>query len=121
MNIKRISIFLVVLFLIILVTSQVTAMSHFQTVGTNTGLVTASALNIRQGPGAAFKIVTTVYKNEYIRVFAKIGSWYVVQTDNDFVGMASSKYIKLIYPNSSNVQGSTTLSQNNNTSGLTRR
>ena len=36
---------------------------------------------------------------EYIRLFAKIGDWYIVQTDNDYIGAVSSKYIKLIYPN----------------------
>ena len=40
-----------------------------------------------------------MYKNQYIRLFAKIGDWYIVQTDNDYIGAVSSKYIKLIYPN----------------------
>ena len=79
-------------------------MTHYQTVGTSTGLVTATALNVRQGPGTKFNIVTVVYKNEYIRIFAKIGDWYVVQTDNDYLGAVSSKYVKLIYSNSSNNQ-----------------
>ena len=38
-----------------------------------------------------------IYKNEYIRVFAKIGDWYVIQTNGDYIGMVSSKYVKLIY------------------------
>jgi len=47
-----------------------TAMSHYQTVGTTTGLVTASGLNVRQGPGTNYKVATVVYKNEYVRIFA---------------------------------------------------
>ena len=86
-----------------------TAMTHYQTVGTSTALVTATTLNVRQGPGTKFKIVTTVNKNEYIRIFAKIGDWYVIQTDSDYIGAVSSKYVRLIYPNSS--------SNNQNTSG----
>lgn len=27
-----------------------------------------------------------------------IGDWYVVQTDSDYVGMVSKKYVRLIYP-----------------------
>ena len=98
-----------------------TAMTHYQTVGTPTGLVTATALNVRQGPGTGFNIVTQVYKNEYIRIFAKIGDWYVIQTDNDYLGAVSSKYIKLIYPNNSNNQNQPSGGNTNTTitSGLT--
>jgi uncharacterized YkwD family protein len=38
-----------------------------------------------------------VKKNEYVRVFAKIGKWYVIQTDSDYIGAVSSDYIKLMY------------------------
>lgn len=92
-----------------------TAMTHYQTVGTSTGLVTATTLNVRQGPGTNFKIVTTVNKNEYIRIFAKIGDWYVVQTNSDYLGAVSSKYVKLIYPNSSSNNQNTSGSGSNNT------
>lgn len=63
------------------------------------------------GPGTGYKAVTMVYKNQYIRIFAQIGDWYVIQTDGDFIGMCNKKYIKLIYPKSSgssnNSNGST--------------
>ena len=95
---KKIKVFIcsVILLILIGITNTSIAMSHYQTVGTSTGLVTASTLNVRQGPGTKFNIVTRVNKNEYIRIFAKIGDWYVVQTDNNYIGTASSKYIKLI-------------------------
>ena len=48
-----------------------------------------------------YKNITTVNKNEYVRVFSQIGSWYVIQTDKDYVGCVSTKYIKPIYPSSS--------------------
>ena len=82
--------------------TQVVGMTHYQTVDFSTGLVTASALNVREGPSTSYKIVTQVYKNEYIRVFARIGDWYVIQTDKDYVGAVSSKYIKPIYPSTGN-------------------
>ena len=100
--------------------NNVKAMTHYQTVGTSTGLVTTSGLNVRQGPGTNYKIVTMVYKNEYIRIFAKIGDWYVIQTEKDYIGMVSSKYVKLIYPNgNTDSPNTTTPSTTENNSGLT--
>lgn len=113
----------ILLFIGLTITSNKThAMSHYQTVNTPTGIVTADALNVRQGPGTNFISVTKVYKNEYIRIFAKIGDWYVIQTDSDYIGVASSKYIRLVYPNSSGNTGSNTGSSSggtNTTSQLT--
>ena len=90
------------------------AMTNYENVGTTTGLVNTTALNVRMGPGTMFKTVGTIYKNEYVRVFAKIGTWYVVQTDNDIIGAVSTKYIKLIYPTNNDNTNNTT-----NQNGLT--
>ena len=78
------------------------AMQNYYKVDFSTGLVTASTLNVRSGPGTQYKIITTVRKNEYIRVFAGIGSWYIVQVEGDFIGAVSKKYVKAIYPTTSN-------------------
>lgn len=51
--------------------------------------------------GTNYNVVTTVNKNEYIRVFAGVGEWYIIQTDKDYVGTVSKKYVKAIYPSSS--------------------
>ncbi len=119
-DIKAKIILAITLFLgLMLCSNTSTAMLHYQTVGTPTGIVTATSLNVRQGPGTNFKSITLVNKNEYIRVFAKIGDWYVVQTDSNYIGAASSKYIKLVYPNSSNNQNSSGGSTNTTTSQLT--
>ena len=93
------------------------AMSYYYKTDFSTGLVTASILNIRSGPGTNYKIVGTVKKNEYIRVFAGIGNWYVVQAEGDYVGVVSKQYIKAIYPSTSNSNNTST---NNNTSNNTR-
>ena len=76
-------------------------MQHYQKVDFSTGLVTATKLNVRAGPSVNYEVITTVNKNEYIRVFAQIGSWYVIQTDKDYVGAVSKKYVKAIYPQGS--------------------
>lgn len=82
------------------------SMQHYYNVDFSTGLVTATTLNVRSGPGTSYKIVTTVSKNEYIRVFAGVGDWYIVQVEGDYVGAVSKKYIKPIYPTSSGTDGS---------------
>ena len=118
MKTKKLIISLILFITIISISTVSKAMSHYQKVGTTTGLVTASALNVRQGPGTNYKAVTMIYKNEYIRVFAKIGDWYVIQTNGDYIGMVSSKYVKLIYPksNNSNNQNTNNTTTNNGSS-----
>lgn len=112
-----------VLAIMIITLSVVTislGMDHYYNVDFTTGLVTASLLNVRSGPGTKFPIVATVKKNEYIRVFAGIGDWYVVQLDSNYIGAVSKKYIKLIYPNTGTGTGlNNNDSNNNNTTNTT--
>lgn len=93
-------------------------MDHYYNVDFTTGLVTASLLNVRSGPGTKFPIVATVKKNEYIRVFAGIGDWYVVQLDSNYIGAVSKKYIKPIYHNTGTGSNNND-SNNNNTTNTT--
>ena len=74
-------------------------MQHYYNVDFSTGLVTASTLNVRSGPGTNYPVVARVNKNEYIRVFAGVGNWYIVQVEGDYVGAVSKQYVKAIYPN----------------------
>lgn len=99
-NIFVIIIFLILFFFIFKFTSTF-AMQNYYNVGFSTGLVTATTLNVRAGPGINYKVVATVKKNEYIRVFAGVGDWYIVQVEGDYVGAVSKKYVKAIYPNTS--------------------
>lgn len=82
-------------------------MEHYYKLDFSTGLVTASQLNVRSGPGIGYKVVTTVNRNEYIRVFAGVGDWYIVQVEGDYIGAVKKDYVKAIYPSSSN-SGNTT-------------
>ena len=119
MRFKKILISIFVFIALLCIAGTSTAMTHYQTVDTPTGLVTATALNVRQGPGTNYDVVTLVYKNEYIRLFAKIGDWYVIQTDEDYIGMVSSKYVKLIYPTGGASDNTQNSDENQNTSALT--
>ena len=105
-----IKIIILLIFIIALTTLTTTfGMQNYYNVDFKTGLVTATSLNVRSGPGTNFPVITKVAKNQYIRVFAGIGNWYIVQVDGDYVGAVSKEYVKPIYPNSSgNTSGSNT-------------
>ena len=98
-------------------------MQHYYKLDFSTCIVTASKLNVRSGPGTGSSIVATVNKNDYIRVFAGVGDWYIVQVEGDYVGAVNKKYVKPIYPNNntgnsnnSNNSSSNTGSNSNTTS-----
>ena len=94
-------------------------MQHYYKVDFSTGLVTATTLNVRSGPGTNYGIVETVKKNEYIRVFAGVGDWYIVQVEGDYVGAVNKKYVKAIYPNSSNSNNSSNNNSSSNSNSTT--
>lgn len=58
-----------------------------------TGVVNTDTLNVRQGPGTNFGIISTLNKDSIVNVIAKIGQWYVVQTQENIFGLCSEKYI----------------------------
>ena len=113
-NMLIVGICISVVILAIMITKSFAMQSYYK-VDFQTGLVTATNLYVRSGPGTQYKIVTSVQKNQYIRVFAGVGDWYVVQVEGDYIGAVSKKYVKPIYPGSSN----TGTSQNNNTGTIT--
>ena len=108
LNKKKISVLIIMGIFLLTIVKITTSygMQNYYNVGFTTGLVTATNLNVRSGPGSQYKIIATVKKNEYIRVFAGVGDWYIVQVEGDYVGVVSKKYVKAIYPNASN-KGST--------------
>ena len=104
----------VIVFVIIvgIVTNSFSMQNYYNT-GFSTGLTTSN-LNVRSGPGTNYKIVITIPKNQYIRVFAGVGDWYIVQVEGDYIGAVSKKYVKPIYPKTSSSEGSSTGSNSNN-------
>ena len=116
-NKKKLMIFisLILIILVISITSKSFGMQYYYKLDFVTGLVTASKLNVRSGPGTKYPVVTTVNKNEYIRVFAGVGDWYVIQTDSDYIGAVSKQYIKAIYPNTNSSVGTNQATTGNTT------
>ena len=72
-------------------------MDEIQNLDFNVGQVTANRLNVRRGPGIKYDSVGILSRDAYIRVFAKIGNWYVIQTENNLIGAVSADYIKPCY------------------------
>ena len=125
-NKKMIIIICVTIVVLAVLITKSFAMQSYYKVDFQTGLVTATNLYVRSGPGTGYKIVTSVPKNSYIRVFAGVGEWYVVQVDGDFIGAVSKKYVKPIYPGSNTgsgpntgTSGNTDTNQSNNTGTTT--
>lgn len=120
---KTVKIILALVFVLnisILVMSKTFAMQHYYELDYQTGMVTATMLNVRSGPSTDHEVITTVRKNEYVRIFAGIGNWYIVQIEGDYIGAVSQKYIKPIYPNANNSGSNTNSNTSTNNSALTK-
>lgn len=113
---KKIMIFSLIILSILISFNTIYAMKNYEKVDFVTGIVTASALNVRTGPGTSYRVIGTVYKNEYIRVFAKIGDWYVIQTPTDQIGAVNINYVRKI---TGNAGTSTENNTNNNVATTT--
>lgn len=116
---KYILIFTFILIIVTVITfgsKKSFGMQHYYKLDFSTGIVNATTLNVRSGPSTKYPVVTTVKKNEYIRVFAGIGNWYVIQTDTDYVGAVSKQYVKAIYPGNNNTTQNNTGTNTNQTS-----
>ena len=112
--------FVLVVNILALVMSKTFAMQHYYDLDYQTGMVTATMLNVRSGPSTDHEVITTVRKNEYVRIFAGIGNWYIVQIEGDYIGAVSQKYIKPIYPNANNSGSNTNSNTSKNNSSLTK-
>lgn len=121
-KLKRKTIFkfsgLIIFALIIGIFTNSFSMQSYYNTGFTTGLTTSN-LNVRSGPGTNYKIVTTIPKNQYIRVFAGVRDWYIVQVEGDYIGAVSKKYVKPIYPKTSSSGGNTTGSNSNSSETTT--
>jgi uncharacterized YkwD family protein len=74
---------------------RTSAAETFERVNFISGVVTASRLNVRQGPSTKFPIVSVLSKGQSVNVLAKIGNWYVIyEPVKGIVGAVSTSYIK---------------------------
>lgn len=57
------------------------------------GIVNTDYLNMRTGSGINFDSITLLKRNEYVRIFGKIGEWYIIQNEKNQIGTAHVNYI----------------------------
>jgi uncharacterized YkwD family protein len=57
--------------------------------------VTAYSLNIRTGPSTAYRVIGFLQQGDVVDVLGTLSDWYVIHTDNDMVGLISSKYTRV--------------------------
>ena len=57
------------------------------------GIVNTKHLNMRSGTGITFNAIDILNKNEYVKIFGKVGSWYIVQNEEDQIGTVHENYI----------------------------
>lgn len=58
--------------------------------------ITAYRLNIRTGPGTNYAVIGVLSQNTKVNVVGTLGSWYVIHTDNDMIGVISSTYTRVL-------------------------
>ncbi|MDY0409144.1 SH3 domain-containing protein [Virgibacillus soli] len=84
---------------------------HVVHAASQTKYVTASKLNVRTGPSTKYKVITTVKKNQSIKVIQKKGAWSKVKLSKK-TGWVSSKYLTTKKPKSTKKKKSTTSKKN---------
>lgn len=79
--------------------SSVKAEPAIQVLGYLDAKVTASFLNVRQGPSLNHKVICILKKGQSVKVFAKMGDWYALyEPSTGCVGMAYGKYLDIAWP-----------------------
>lgn len=68
-------------------------MESYETLDFSLGIVNTEYLNMRSGAGINYNSIDVLKKNEYVRIFGKIGEWYIVQNEENQIGTANIKYI----------------------------
>lgn len=83
----------VILILLISLFTKSFGMEDYEKVDYSLGIVNTDYLNMRSGAGITFTSIDLLNKNEYVRIFGKIGDWYIVQNEGNQIGTVHSKYI----------------------------
>lgn len=68
-------------------------MDEYETVEYAYGIVNTDYLNMRSGSGINFDSISLLTRNEYVRIFAKIGNWYIIQNQENQIGTVHTDYI----------------------------
>ena len=92
---NKIIIFLISIIIILTISLFATCfgMDDYENVEYSLGIVNTDYLNMRTGSGITFDSITLLKRNEYVRIFGKIGQWYIIQNEKNQIGTAHVNYI----------------------------
>lgn len=83
----------IILILLISLFTKSFGMEDYEKLDYSLGIVNTDYLNMRSGAGITFTSIDLLNRNEYVRIFGKIGDWYIIQNEENQIGTAHSKYI----------------------------
>lgn len=83
----------IILILLVSLFTKSFGMENYETVEYSLGIVNTDYLNMRSGAGINYTSIDLLNKNEYVRIFGKIGDWYIIQNEENQIGTAHTKYI----------------------------
>lgn len=79
--------------------ASVKAEPIIQVLGSLDAKVTASFLNVRQGPSLNHKVICVLKRGQVVKVFAKIGDWYALyEPSMGCVGLSHGNYLDVSWP-----------------------
>jgi len=79
--------------------TSVRAEPDLQVLGYLNAKVTASFLNVRQGPSLNHKVICVLKKGQTVKVFAKMGDWYTLyEPSTGCIGVSHGKYLDVEWP-----------------------
>ena len=79
---------------IVLATLSLLPLSTMSVDANSIGVVTASTLNVRSGPGQNYNRIFTLSKDEKVTIKSSSNGWYKIVNSKNREGWASSQYIK---------------------------
>ena len=85
-------ILIITIFSILLITQSL-AMTEYEKIDYNLGIVNTDYLNMRSGSNINFDAIDLLTKNEYVRIFGRINDWYIIQNEEDKIGTVHVNYI----------------------------
>ena len=75
------------------VSDSVTEVEQFMANGTGTHVVTASALNVRTGPGTSYSVCGRLYRGDRVNVVSLSGSYCRIQAASGDYGYVARQYL----------------------------
>lgn len=74
--------------------SVVVSRAQSSTLSNTTGTVTATVLNVRNGPGVTYKIIGTLINGRKVSIISSENGWYKINYNNG-IAYVSQKYVKV--------------------------